>query len=178
MNCGIPKWQKRRAEFNHDWLKNVYLIRMDEFLNLLDDKIEDSDLERRFVPEVLKSWEDHASEAGSLTRDFEAHMSPRTFFDCLPLSRCDYSRKEWLGELIHQLWLARYPVKEWIENASMCAKDVERAYKKLQEELDGCKDIESAVALRPFRQSFAEFRNRCQALATSLEPFHNEVKVT
>ncbi len=51
----MPKWQKRRAELNHDWLKNVYLIRIDEFLNLLDDKIEDRELEKRFVPDILKS---------------------------------------------------------------------------------------------------------------------------
>lgn len=178
MSCAIPKWQKHRAEFNHDWLKNVYLIRIDEFLNLLDDKIEDHELEKRFVSDILKSWESHAKEAEKLIIDFEGEMSPRTLFDHPPLSRCRDSRKEWLAELVHQLWLARYPVTEWISNASTCAKDVERAYKELLKELGGCKDIQSAEALRPFRRSFSEFRNCCQALATSIEQFHNEVKVT
>jgi len=170
------KWQKRRAEFNHDWIKNVYLIRMDEFLNLLDDKIENHELEKSFVSDSLKSWENHAIEAEELFVDFEIEMSPRAFFEHPPLSECDDSRKEWLAELVHQLWLARYPVKEWVSNASMRAKDVEKVYKGLLKELEDCKDIQSAEALRPFRPFFARFRDRCQDLATAIEQFHREVE--
>lgn len=173
----IPKWQRRRAEFNHDWLKNVYLIRIDEFLNLLDDKIEDQELERRFVRDILKSWETHAKEAVELVIDFESEMSPRKLLDRPPLSNCSESQRAWLGDLVHQLWLARYPVREWISTASMRARDVDTGYGELMKELESCEDTQSVHALRRFRPAFARFRDQCQDLAKAIEQFHREVKV-
>ena len=73
-----PVWQKRRSEFNHDWLKNRFIPALAKWLNLLDDRIEDLSFEHTFVETVLPQWEDHREEALALPRDFEQEMSPRT----------------------------------------------------------------------------------------------------
>ena len=170
-------WQKRRSAFNHDWLKNSYIVALGSFLNLLDNKIEDADLEHSFIPSILPQWEFHRAEAFALPRDFERQMSPQNLFDRIPLSRCDENAKEWLGNLIHAVWLTRYPVRCWVADVTTCAEDVDIAYDNLREALKFCSDVESALILRRYRKQFVALRERCQKLAAAIENFPNEVCV-
>ena len=171
MNIIITNWQKRRAQFNHDWLKNQFMPALDKWLNLLDDKIEDPNFERSFTLSVLPEWHSHRDEALAIVSDFEQQMSPQSLFEREPLSRSDEDTKKWLGELVHHLWLERYPVKEWITNASAAVENADTAYTQLQQQLQQCSNIQSAQVLRPFREQFAEFRKNCQDLARAIEQF-------
>lgn len=173
-----PCWQKRRSEFNHDWLKNRFMSALASWINLLDDRIEDAALEDSFVTFTLSEWEFHRQEAVALPGDFEREMSPSSLFDLQPLSQCDNNTKQWLGELAHYLWLTRNPVDEWVANATERAKDVDAVYTRLQAALKDCTDVRSAEALRPLRNRFVEFRERCQELARAIEKFPSEVKAT
>jgi len=172
-----PCWQKRRSVFNHDWLKNQYMVALAKYLNLLEGKIEDRDFEGSFVQSVLPEWELHSREATALAKDFEREMSPRVMFDRYPLSLCDEHTKQWLGNLLHVLWLTRYPVRCWVADAAECAAEAEIAYSQLQESLRSCQDIRSSDALRGYRDKFIDFRARCQDLAKALEKFPSEVRV-
>lgn len=168
-------WQKRRSEFNHDWLKNKYIPKLGAWINLLDDRIEDSDLEKSYVASILPDWESHQNEALVLPEDFEAEMSPRMLFNELPLSNCNQDTKQWLGELIHHLWLMRCSVSQLVNNASESAKKTNEAYYNLLNALKNCKDIRKAEALRPFRDLFAELLRNCRSLSESIEKFPSEV---
>lgn len=178
MNRMTPTWQKRRSAFNHDWLKNQFMPALAKFQNLLDDRIEDVAFERSFVSSVLSQWESHREEAFALPRDFEREMSPRRLFDHPPLSRCDEQTKQWLRSLVHHLWLTRYPARQWVADATACAEEADAAYNRLQEAVGGCADIQSASALRPFREQFAEFRKRCLNLGVAIGNFLSEVRTT
>ncbi|HEX8163570.1 MAG TPA: hypothetical protein VF538_16995 [Pyrinomonadaceae bacterium] len=170
-------WQKRRSEFNHDWLKNQYLPALAKFLNLLDDLIEDREFESSFVPVTLSQWGSHREEALALASDYEQLMSPQRLFSCPPLSRRRAHDKQWLGRLVHDLWLARYPVRRWVSEALAAAESADVAYRQLQGALQSCADTQSAEALRPFRKQFLEFYERCQELGGAISKLPDEVKV-
>jgi hypothetical protein len=172
----IPAWQKRRSTFNHDWLKNRFIPALVKFRNLLDDRIEDIEFEQSFVATVLPEWESHRQEAYALANDFEPEMSPRRLFDLPPLSQCDEQTRQWLGNLVHFLWLTRYPVRRWVDDTLTSAREADVAYHQIQEALEDCADVQSASALRPYRMVFVEFQKRCHELALSIQKFPSEVQ--
>lgn len=126
----------------------------------MSGRIENDQFERNFVSATLVRWKGRREEAFALPIDFEEQMSPRQLFHKEPLSHCDGEPQIWLGDLVHHLWLARYPVQEWIRQASEQAQEANEAYEQLQEALGECDDVRSAEALRPFRDEFAAFRDR------------------
>lgn len=172
----VSKWQRRRAAYNHDWLKNQYMPALAKCLNLLDGRIEDPQFEQTFVQNVLPQWEARYQEATQLSQDFERDMSPRRIVEQMDVKSNGYDGM-WLADLMHDLWLARYPVREWVEQAKEQAQKANRAYHQLQKALTECDDVQSAKALRPFRDEFAAFRDECQKLAEAIEQFPSEIKV-
>jgi hypothetical protein len=173
----IETWEKRRSSFNHDWLKNRYILALAKFLNLLDDRVEDAEFEQAFISTVLPEWERHKTEAWQIARDFEESMSPKSLFTKAPLCRCDQPTVEWLGRLAHQLWLARYPVAQWVSNVCAQLEAGDEAYQQIQNALKDCRNTQSAEELQKFREYFVEFRQRCQDVANAMSTFPREVNV-
>jgi len=125
---------------------------------------------------VLPQWESYVDEALALPRDFELEMSPRVLFNDPPLSRCNEDTKHWLGEVIHNLWLVRYAVRQLIADALTKAESAKLSYGRLKEALKDCSDTRSAESLRPISSLFEEFCKCCEALAGAIEKFPSEVK--
>jgi hypothetical protein len=174
----VPVWQHRRGQFNHDWLKNQFLLALGNFINLLDDEIENEKLETSFVRLVLPQWEDHRGEVGRLLADFDQEMSPRTLFQQSPLAQCDQDTKEWLGDVVHTLWLVKNPIHDCVQEASTRLRDADEVYGRLQLELMKCSNTRSAPAMRPLRALFVEFYRECQKLAKAIEQFPSDVRIT
>jgi len=172
------QWSRRRGAFNHDWLKNQYLTALQKWMNLLDDKVEDPEFESRFVDSVLSAWEDRLLEAKSLIADFEAEMSPKSLFRHPPLSGCDDETKGWLPDITHTLWLARYPVAEWVASADAALCAAEASYRRLLDAINAREGPRSAENLRSCRADFADFLDKCRCLGQSISTFPNDVKVT
>ncbi|NVN97087.1 hypothetical protein HXX01_02540 [Candidatus Nomurabacteria bacterium] len=172
-----PNWQVRRSEFNHDWLKNMYIPKLGTWLNILDDEIEDDDFEKTFVDRIFPGFESQINEALSLPNDFINEMSPRLFINEPPLSNLDASTKDCLSELIHLLWLERYAVNNLVENACSAANEAIESYKRLQEALSSCNDTHDIEMLKPFRNLFLGLLSSCRALSKAVEKFPSEVRV-
>jgi len=173
----VRTWQKRRGDINHNWLKNRYLPALKSWLNLLDDKIINPELENNFLITKFPQWQLHSKEVSNLAKDFESQMSPKILFDTPPLSNCDEDTKQWLGDLVHKLWLARYPVKTWIRDVLYWGDKTDDLYQELQKKLNEIQGDKTLDKLRPLRTDFEEFINNCQSLATAIEKFPSEVKV-
>lgn len=173
----VLSWQKRRSEFNHDWMKNKYIQALRDWRRLLNDEQEDKELEEKFIADVLPQWESYVDEALALPRDFEIEMSPKVLFNEPPLSGCDEDTKNWLGEVIHNLWLVRYAIKQLIDDATTKAESAKLSYGRLQKALKRCPDTRSAESLRPLRSFFEEFCKCCEALAGAIEKFPSEVAI-
>ncbi len=172
-----PAWQRQRNAFNHDQLKNRYLPALAKCLNLLDDKIEDEAFEKSFLTTVLLDWERLQSEAGTLAGDFEGNMSPRGLLEESPLRRLDDPTREWMGELIHGLWLVRCKVKDLVAHALECIEATHKAYIRLQRRLSQDGGL-SFRKLRESRSEFAAFHDCCRKLSQAFEAFPSEVRFT
>ena len=67
----VLDWQRRRSEFNHDWLKNRYLNNLDGFIANLEMKKPDETRLMRFLDEDLRQWKAKEEEARRLMDSFE-----------------------------------------------------------------------------------------------------------
>ena len=173
----IPAWQRRRRQFYHDWLKNRYITSAHRFINLLDDLLEDEECERTYVRETLPEWVLHRESAVALCEEYELDMSPRTLFALFPLSQCSGETHQWLPDVVHSLWLARCPVRSWVESTLAQIAEVNRVYDGLLQTLEACEDLCSAAALRQFRSNFDELRLACIALSRAFEQFPREIGI-
>lgn len=170
-------WQKRREDFNHKWLKNDLMMALRAWPNLLDGIDEDPEAEKELVTKYVNAWPTKKQEAAALIEDFVDQMSPKTLFNEYPLSNCDKDTKQWLGELIHQLWLIRCSVMSIVVDAHKCLNEVSVAHENLITALKGCKDTTKAKKMKPFKEQFEDFRSACEALGISIEKFPSEVSV-
>ncbi|MFQ6042927.1 MAG: hypothetical protein ACE5PV_18910 [Candidatus Poribacteria bacterium] len=172
----ILVWQRHRSDFNHDWLKNQYMNRLDGCIERL--KIEGADISRivRFITQDFPEWEQKRETACELVASFEREMSPRVLFEQGPLNRCDAETKEWLGELVHALWMARYPVKKWICEAEKALKSADCQYAALKKVLDSLNRIDSEQ-LASLLPSFVAFKQACKELSQAISQFPHEVLV-
>jgi hypothetical protein len=175
----ISSWQNRRCAFNHDWLKNKYLNRLNAFLERLS--IPDSDSFRlfRFLNDDFPEWKKQQNEIESLLETFEMEMSPKSLFKKEPLNRCDNETRIWLGQLIHALWLARYPVKEWIRAGQNAFRNVNDQYNNIvkilkSKKLD-CESEDYRTTLKSLIPHFLQFKQACEELSQAIGMFPHQI---
>jgi len=177
----ISSWQNRRSAFNHDWLKNKYLNRLDAFFERLN--MPDSDPLRlsRFLNDDFPEWKKQQGEIENLLKTFEVEMSPKSLFKKEPLNHCDNETIIWLGQLIHALWLARYPVKKWIHTAQNAFCDVNDQYNNIAKVLKSkkldCESEEYRRALKLLIPHFLQFKKACEELSRAVGMFPHQILV-
>jgi hypothetical protein len=167
-------WENRRSALRHDWLKNTYLNRLDGFLSGLNAETPDREWLLEFIEEDLPAWEDKKDEARQVIDAYEEEMSPRTLLNRPPLSNCSSETQDWLGDLVHRLWRARYTPNDTTETARNALDDASKKYEQLDEQLD---DAPSVAELKSLRPEFEAFRDACVNLGEAMSEFLNEVKV-
>ncbi len=168
-------WQKRRGELNHDWLKGRYIPDLDRWLNLLGGLVENQVFAREFLTSVFPQWEELGRGAVALAQDFEHQMSPRCLLDRPPLFRRPVMIRLWLGELVHELWLKRYPVRDWTAHvtAAVAAADANYARLRDHEPKPNC-----PRTLRTLQPLFGRFREDCHVVASAIAQFPHDMRVT
>jgi hypothetical protein len=170
-------WQKRRSDFNHDWLKNRYLPALAKWNNVLDERVEDPAFEAKFLTELLPQWEQHRVSSIDLIETFEREMSPSVLFNQSPLQECSTTPQGWLSNLVHVLWLRRYPIQIWTSTAGKCVSEIDETYRILEETIAAVDSEFTASRMRPHQPLFKEFRQRCQSLARAIEQFPSRISV-
>ena len=158
-------------------MKNGYIPALEKFLHLLADELEDAEFEQTFIPSVLPLWEEHHAEAMQLSKDFAQGMSPKRLLEHPPLSSIDDETRQWLGEVVHELWLARNPVHQWSQEAEARIEAVANTYDRIRLELLNCSTPYSAESLRSSYELFCQFCQCCRDLASAIERFPCEVEV-
>jgi hypothetical protein len=172
------RWQRRRTDFNHDWLKNRYVQALGRWLRVLDDQVDDPIMEQSFVRRVLPEWEVRAANALALARSYESEMSPSSLFGLPPLSGCRDSTRAWLRPLVHELWASKYRVRGTIECAVAALEQAQESYDGIQAELEAVGTAATLQSLRGMRPLFQEFRDRCQRVGEAFSMFLSEVRTT
>jgi len=161
------EWQIRRNKFNHDWLKNKFLNSFNEFIDQLQRSNPDTERVSEFLFEDFPAWESRRQDAQWIVESFEDGMSPRRLLSCAPLNGCDVETRAWLGDLVHGLWLSRYPVKEKAKESQEALVSVNELYEKIAYELEQSRPIKLTrlIALHP---QFCELRETYEKLSKSL----------
>lgn len=173
----MESWARRRSEFNHDWLKTVYLNALGSFVMRLESggsgsatKIEE------FLSEEFPAWEGRSVEARELILGFEDQMTPARLFDRPPLIRCNDGTKAWLAPLVHQLWLGRYGVQKLVDGGLELLEKVDRLYRDLGTIISETSRGDMA-ALRESLPRWKEFLETCRRLSEHLSKFPNRIEV-
>ncbi|MEM8550690.1 MAG: hypothetical protein AAGF10_07860 [Verrucomicrobiota bacterium] len=163
----VPVWEERRSIFSHDWLKNIYLNRLDGFIARLSSEQPNRSRLSEFLQEDFPQWATHRQEAQWLLNSFDYEMSPLRLFAKLPLSRCSPETQAWLGPLTHNLWRTRYAVCLRLDKGRKVWREVEEAYCALAEQLDDLAtiDVSRLFNLLP---DFRKLREACVRLGKAL----------
>lgn len=168
-----PAWQSRRARFNHDWLKNGYLPALSAWLQILDGKVQDPELERTFLSARLPQWLTGSQEVLELLTTFEAEMSPRRLLDVPPLSNMSANDRQWLAPVLHASWLRRWDVAGLLARAEQARTEVDAAYAAVSECVASAR---GAAEAQKCRAMFLDLRTACRNLATAIEAFPSRVR--
>jgi hypothetical protein len=168
-------WQKRRSDFNHQWLKNQFLSALDAADQVISGRIRAVAFLQELIDVDLPEWIERREDLNTLLGDFENEMSPQKLFENPPLSECEPLSKEILAELMHELWLVRYPIKNWLNDAREKASDVDTNYGFLMK----TSPIDANGRICPeFAFIFEKFRSACRALSKAIEKFPDRILVT
>lgn len=126
----IESWQRCRAELNHYQLRNRFLTALMALISRVTGL---ATVGEDFGPDSgrLSGWPRLATELGELLEDFEKAMTPAVFLDRPPLNRLDRDWRESARPCIHALWLARYPVGEWLAAAHAALAEADTVYRHL-----------------------------------------------
>lgn len=167
-------WQRRRSRFNHDWLKNQYLLSFGKCVNVLAGEVEDPDFdEEQFLREVIRRWEERGGEGLALGQEYESAMSPAGLFEWAPLRNCSPDTVAWLRPLIHELWKARCRVSERAQAVLDAANATQTAFVALKAAVEDKMD-ESHETLA---DRFNDFSNCCQRLSQAISHLESTVRV-
>ena len=175
-SMNTKEWQARRNRFNHDWLKNKFLLSLDRLVNIADDKIEDEAYAARFLADGLPGWKDEEESARGLIESFEESMSPRVYLDREPLCRSPH--RHWLRDIVHALWKSRIGVDELVATARERLEAASEAYGDLCRCVEEHCDRVECVRLSRCKTQLVKFRDRCSQLATAFEKFPHRIYAT
>ena len=164
---GLSEWQIRRNKFNHDWLKNKFLNSFDDFIVQLKKSKPVVTRVSEFLVTDFPAWKTHQQDAQWIVEFFEDGMSPQRLLASSPLNRCDDETHAWLGNLVHGLWLTRYPVKRKVQESRDALAAVNKMYEQITRELEQSCPIEltKLIALLP---QFSELQETYQTLSKTL----------
>ena len=128
-------WQIRHKKFNHTWLQK-FLRSFNDFIDQLQKSNPDCVRMSEFLAEDFPAWKSKRHDAQWIIQSFEDSMSPQQLLDSDPLNLCDIETREWLGYLIHELWLFRHAVREKSKESQEALVEVNEMYETMASELD------------------------------------------
>lgn len=169
-------WPQRRASFNHDWLKNVYLPALDAWINMLSGDIEDPSFEERFLQKRFREWEARCDEARALVQEFAEEMSPGCLVDAPSLEGFAEGDRAWIRSVVHAAWKARTGQGPLLRQIDESLQAANAAFEELAERLRSI-EARSSDDLRPLRDDFADFASRCRELGAAISRLPNRVLV-
>lgn len=126
-------WQRRRSEFNHQWLKNRVLSALDATANVLRGAIEGD--EAMLLCDVvfvdLREWPRRHIEVARLLEDLEESMSPKVLFSHPPFDAWEVDLRFPCEELVHEIWLHRYSISRLRDRAVEAVDRADDTYRAL-----------------------------------------------
>ena len=171
----VVNWQTDRGQLNHKWLQNGVLVALNHALGVTVGTVRPMDVRQTLFEDIMR-WQERHQKLPDLLHRFENEMSPRVFFDHIPLSRCDDEIKSWLIPLTHDLWLRQEKVKEKIDAALLAYKAAEKAYESLYLTFEQLPETPTKEDLGPLELLIKDFKTSCETLSRAISAFPHEIR--
>lgn len=121
-------WETLRGRINHGWLKNQICPAIARMRSIVQGKVVDDNYSETFGAAVLSEFGEMTDEFAMLIASFEKAMSPLSLFSQEPLCNMTAAERKRLGDVLHRLWLSRYPVRQWVSDAVAALRSVKQAH--------------------------------------------------
>lgn len=172
-------WQQRRSNFNHNWLKNKFIVKLQAGINLIEGCIEDPAFEQVFVADLFLLWQSNKGKIIDIINSFETEMSPNCYFENSPINKLDNKSKQWLALIVHQMWYTREDISTLTNSTLTAFKQADMEYKYLKNQLENHQvDCTLVAQLNPYCLLFKQWRDACQELSWEISQFPRTVKIT
>ncbi len=130
------EWKNLRAKLHHDWLQNRYLTFLKSWKECFDD-IDACGPDREDVLKQILQWESKRESFNDLISNAEEALSPRQLLAEPPLDMMSDENKEWLGEVIHALYLARTGIKNKVLELKLKIDEIDKIVDSIAHGLKG-----------------------------------------
>lgn len=171
MNIGID-WETRRNVISHDWLQNIFIVRIDGLIERLRKREIDREVLHDFFTIDFPAWSGKSQEFLQLLNDFENEKSPKA----VAISRLPSYASDWLGEGLHQLWMLRNHITVEVASCEGVLKKCNQQHRLISLSLKGftSPSIENSYkmlsAIENFRHELIELRDGLRKLS-NIQPF-------
>ena len=159
------EWERLRSRFNHDWLKNRFLVAVGSFLSAVSG--EGYSVKKALGPlkHVMAQWPERQDKLNQILEEFEDTMSPATLLDSPPLDRLDGTTRQWLGRLVHLLWWKGRGNEARLAGVEEARRRADDTYERLMAQLNGA-DAEREVEIleAAAKDVYAEFQGLAEAM--------------
>ena len=172
-----PAWQERRNRFNHDWLKNSYLLALGKWMNILDDQLSDRAFEEAFLDRVLPQWEERLEEGRQLLDECYTEAAPASYIKRELLADNPPKDSDWLSEVYTVLWWSRGNRLKKLEEAKQAFDLADDHYRQLKRDLLRLSPGVTLEILRSLRDSFDLFYRSCSELGRLISNLPREASV-
>lgn len=153
-------WQRRRAEFSHDWLRNRFLPRLHARLALARAGVHAHPLTMKSLDDGIREWPDRGSEALQLADTFDMMMSPSRWVENLvPVLGSDVAA--FVRCTTEEAWRTRHRIDARIGEIRLRHSEADRCYgewvrrpssiKALRDMARQCEQLAQALSKLPSR---------------------------
>jgi hypothetical protein len=155
------QWQRRRAEFSHDWLRNRFLPRLHARLALARAGVHAHPLTMKSLEEGIREWPERGAEALQLADTFDIIMSPLRWIENLaPLLGSDVA--SFVRCATDEAWRTRHQVDSIVREIRTRHSEADRCYQ------EWVRRPSSSTALR-------DMARHCERLAQALSKLPSRI---
>ncbi|MFC1606842.1 hypothetical protein ACFL47_02635 [Candidatus Latescibacterota bacterium] len=169
-------WQKRRSDFNHDWLQNNFIVTLSDWNRNIQKGKWHLISNQLFEQEIVDPWNTSDDQIPALLLDYTEYMSPRTFLvDSDHIKNMTPGWQHIIGDMMHSLWLVRYDVLARIKEVSDANTASNQAFDTLKSAFANALEKQDTELLL---RLFDEFKGHCLALRQALSPLESSIRIT
>jgi len=128
------EWNNLRARLHHDWLQNRYMTFLKSWKACFDN-VEACGQNSEDVLKQLLQWKTKRHAFVTFINSLEEALSPMQLLHEPPLNRMKEEDKNWLGEVIHSLYLARTGIKDKISELKEKMMEIDEIVDSVAESL-------------------------------------------
>lgn len=120
-------WNNLRSRLHHDWLQR-YFVFLNARSEQLDDMVKGNEEWRDDVKEQFIEWQEKSKMFKTLIDECEEALSPHQLLYEPPLDSMSQEDKDWLGKVIHALYLERTHIKESVASLKLLLAETDAAF--------------------------------------------------